>query len=298
MPELPEVEVVRLGILPYVINQKVIDVVIRYPRLRFPIPPLLKRILIEQPIRKVLRRGKYLLFSFPHGTLILHLGMSGAVRILTKTTPPKKHDHVDILLSSQHCLRYNDPRRFGAVLWTDDNYLQHPLLASLGPEPLGPKFTSHYLITKAKSKKMPIKSFLMNNRVVAGIGNIYANEALYAARIHPLTPASKITAKQWQDLCRHIKAVLRKAIKKGGTTLKDFTKSDGTPGYFKHHLLAYGKAGTLCTKCGTLLKEIKVTQRTTVFCPSCQKEPPAKTLSSTGGEGEITYAAKAQLLFL
>jgi formamidopyrimidine-DNA glycosylase len=276
MPELPEVEVVRLGISPYVIKQAVVDVIVRHLHLRFPIPYQLKKILIGQPIQEIQRRGKYLLFLFPHGTLILHLGMSGSLRVLTKATLPKKHDHVDILLSSHHCLRYNDPRRFGAILWTDQHYLKHPLLVSLGPEPLSPQLTSNYLLAKAKKKKTPVKSFLMNSQVLVGVGNIYANEALYRAGIHPSTPAGKINKSQWQNLCRIIKAVLRKAIKQGGTTLKDFVNSDGKPGYFKHHLLAYGKAGTPCTKCGVIFEEIRITQRTTVFCPRCQKKPPVE----------------------
>lgn len=271
MPELPEVEVVRQGILPYVKNQLVLNVIIRHTHLRFPIPQQLKEILTGQPIQEILRRGKYLLFLFPHGVLILHLGMSGSLRVLSQVTLPKKHDHVDILLSSHYCVRYTDPRRFGAILWTDKNYLHHPLLSSLGPEPLSSHLTTRYLMAKARNKKTPIKSFLMNSQIIVGVGNIYANEALYMANIHPLTLAGEVTKEQWQNLCHIIKSVLRKAIKQGGTTLKDFVKSDGQPGYFKQRLLVYGKAGTPCVKCRTTLKEIRITQRTTVFCPHCQK---------------------------
>ena len=272
MPELPEVEVVRLGISPHILHQKITDVIIRHPRLRFPVPARLKEHLIGKTIFAIQRRGKYLLFSTAEGTLIWHLGMSGSLRILTEATPPQKHDHIDLVFSRQRCLRFNDPRRFGSVLWTTENPLEHPLLASLGPEPLSEDFTADYLWEKARNRKVAIKNFIMNSKTVVGVGNIYAAEALFTAKLHPLKPANKVKREQFKLLCQIIQDLLGKAIKKGGTTLKDFVNSEGKPGYFKQELRVYGRGGEPCLICGTVLRSLRVGQRGTVFCPECQKK--------------------------
>lgn len=271
MPELPEVEVVRRGIAAYTLQQTITDVIIRQNHLRFVIPPDFKTQLIGQYIQAIARRGKYLLFMLPSGTVIWHLGMSGSLQVLSTPQPASKHDHVDILFKNQHVLRFNDPRRFGAILWTTTDPLLHPLLSHLGPEPLSKAFTAHYLIKKAKNKKTATKSFIMDNKIVVGVGNIYATEALFAAGIHPLTPVKQLKPVQWQQLCSAIKTILRQAIRRGGTTLKDFVQSDGKPGYFKQQLKAYGRNGEACFNCGTCLQQLRIGQRTSVFCGLCQK---------------------------
>lgn len=279
MPELPEVEVARQGIAPYVLHQAITDVIVRHPRLRFAIPTHLKTTLTGQQIQTVTRRGKYLLFTLPSGTLIWHLGMSGSLRILTAPSPPRKHDHVDLVFKNHHVLRFNDPRRFGALLWTAEDPLQHPLLGNLGPEPLSKAFSARYLANQAKNKKIVIKSFIMNSKIVVGVGNIYATEALFAAKIHPLTPVKQVKPAQWDRLCREIKNILRKAIRQGGTTLKDFVQSDGKPGYFKQKLKVYGRTGEACVRCGQVLEQLRIAQRRTVFCGRCQTRFTGKNYS-------------------
>jgi len=269
MPELPEVEVVRLGISPFILNQKITDVIIRQRNLRLPIPSQLKKHLVGESILDVLRRGKYLLLTTAKGTLLCHLGMSGSLRLLKKSLPPQKHDHVDLLFAN-HCLRFNDPRRFGLFLWTSENPLHHPLLSRLGPEPLSTDLTPCYLWKKAQKRKVAIKSFLMNSQIVAGIGNIYATEVLFKAKIHPLTSASVISHEQFKTLCSSIKTILGKAIQQGGTTLRDFVNSEGKPGYFKQQLQVYGRNSQPCPLCGASLQSLRLAQRTTIFCSSCQ----------------------------
>lgn len=271
MPELPEVETTLRGIKPFVLHQKIRSVVVRHYGLRWPIPRNIQTILTGQTIKTAERRGKYLLFGTTKGTLIIHLGMSGSIRILTTETAAKKHDHVDIVFANKACLRYTDPRRFGAVLWTTENPDLHPLLAHLGPEPLEKTFTGKYLWEQAQQRKTPIKSFIMDSKIVVGVGNIYANEALFAAGIHPKKSAGKITLEQFNALTKAIKKILQAAIKQGGTTLKDFVNTDGKKGYFAVHLQVYGREGKPCIKCGTELKEIRLGQRTTVYCSQCQK---------------------------
>jgi formamidopyrimidine-DNA glycosylase len=271
MPELPEVEVVRQGISPHILHQTIADVLIRHRRLRFPVPSQLKERLIGKPLLQISRRGKYLLLHTEDGCLLWHLGMSGSLRILKKEHPPQKHDHIDLVFSNGCYLRFNDPRRFGLVLWTEHNPLDHPLLRELGPEPLSPDFTATYLWKKAQKRKVAIKTFIMNSKMVVGVGNIYAAEALFQAKIHPLMPAQELSPEQAKDLCSQIKTILRQAIKQGGTTLKDFIKSDGKPGYFKQALQVYGRAKQPCLLCGTPLEALRLAQRTTVFCPQCQK---------------------------
>lgn len=271
MPELPEVETTLRGIQPHIQTQKIDKITIRHFGLRWPIPKNLPILLKRQTIIKADRRGKYLLLHTKTGTLILHLGMSGSLRILTKNTPPKKHDHFDIHFNNHVILRFTDPRRFGACLWTKDNPLEHKLLKNLGPEPLSKDFTGKYLWTRAQQRKVAVKTFLMNSNIVVGVGNIYAAEALFAAGIHPNTPAENVSEKKYLLLATHIKKILSNAIKKGGTTLKDFVDSQGKPGYFSVHLKVYGRAGQACLKCKTILEQIRLGQRGTVFCKKCQK---------------------------
>lgn len=271
MPELPEVETTRAGIEPHIIQQKVTQVIVRQANLRWPIPSELKSALKNQCIQAVLRRGKYLLLKTDAGTALFHLGMSGSLRILQVGVSPQKHDHVDIQFSNKVILRLNDPRRFGALLWTIEDPFQHPLLASLGPEPLTEDFSGDYLWQKAKGRKVAIKPFIMNNEIVVGVGNIYATEALFQAQIHPKRSANQIDKERYQLLTKCIKTILRKAIKKGGTTLKDFVNSKGNPGYFQQQLKVYGRSDLPCFVCQTKLKEIRLGQRSSVFCSKCQK---------------------------
>lgn len=270
MPELPEVETTRCGIEPHIKGQKILKLIIRDHRLRWPINPELPAILKQAIIHKVQRRAKYLLLDCGHGTLIIHLGMSGSLRILDADTAAQKHDHVDIVLGNGQCLRFHDPRRFGALLWTTDNALDHPRLVSLGPEPLSDAFTADWLQNKAKGRKQAIKTFVMDSRIVVGVGNIYASEALFLAGIHPSRAAGRIASKRYVTLVAAIKKVLSEAIAQGGTTLRDFTNSDGQPGYFAQSLNVYGRAGLDCTQCGQAIKHLRQGQRSTYYCGHCQ----------------------------
>lgn len=271
MPELPEVETTLRGIKPYIEHHKIANIIVRHHQLRWPVPHNINKVLKNQTINEISRRGKYLLIRTTEGSIILHLGMSGSLRILTHPTPAQKHDHLDIELTNHKILRLTDPRRFGAFLWTTENPLQHSLLKNLGPEPLSKQFTDQYLWQRAQKRSAPIKSFIMNSQVVVGVGNIYAAEALFAAGIHPKTPAGKINQNRYEALVSAIKKILRAAIKQGGTTLKDFVNSKGQPGYFKFHLKVYGRAGLPCVQCATTLKDTRIGQRSTVYCPKCQK---------------------------
>lgn len=270
MPELPEVETTCRGIEPHIKNQMVTNIVIRNHKLRWPISPTLKKKLPQQTIEAVNRRGKYLLLQTQLGNLIIHLGMSGSLRILQNQTAAKKHDHVDINFSNDVCLRFNDPRRFGCIIWTEENPSDHPLLKHLGPEPLTDDFNGNHLYQLSRKRKAPIKSFVMNSGVVVGVGNIYANEALFLAGIHPEKSVNHITIEQYDLLVKKIKHVLTAAIKQGGTTLRDYVNGDGKPGYFKQKLNVYGRADLPCVKCKTILQEIRLGQRSTVFCERCQ----------------------------
>jgi len=271
MPELPEVEVCRLGITPHVLHQQVSDVVVRHKQLRWPIPDEVQSI-IGHKVLSVERRSKYLLIKFNHGTLLIHLGMSGTIRVIDAHTPVAKHDHFDLVFAHQKALRLNDPRRFGAVLWFAEHIDEQGLLSKLGPEPLSDDFAHGYLFNKAKNRKVPIKTFLMSNPVVVGVGNIYANEALFKAGILPTTLAGTLSEARLNKLTDIIKTVLADAITQGGTTLKDFTQVDGRPGYFAQQLQVYGRAGQKCFICQTILEEIRQANRSSVFCPNCQSE--------------------------
>ncbi len=273
MPELPEVETTRQGIKPYIEKATITTVTIRNFSLRWPIAPDLAQILSGQSVSAIQRRAKYLLFQCDSGTLIIHLGMSGKLRIIDSSTAPKaeKHDHFEIKFDNGQLLRYNDPRRFGAILWTTEPIDQHKLLAHLGPEPLTDIFNAGYLYQQIQSRKCSIKTVLMNGKIVVGVGNIYASEALFLAKIHPKTTANMLTKKQCELLVKAIKKILQQAIKAGGTTLKDFRKSDGKPGYFSQQLNVYGRKGESCTQCDSTIQHYKALQRATFFCPSCQK---------------------------
>lgn len=270
MPELPEVETTVRGISVHILKQKLTDIVIRHTQLRWPIPQSMKQLLLGQTLKEITRRGKYILLTFDHGTLIFHLGMSGRLRILLAHQAPQKHDHVDLFFN-HICLRFTDPRRFGALLWTKDDPYQHDLLKNIGPEPLMADFNGQYLWTESRGRKVSIKHFLMDSKIVAGIGNIYAVEALFLAGIRPQRAAGKISLKEYQKIAQAIKHVLNHAIKKGGTTLKDFSDPAGNPGYFSLKLKVYGRGGMPCVKCGKTLKAIRQGQRATVYCVHCQK---------------------------
>lgn len=270
MPELPEVETSLRGISPHILRQKITRVTVRNHRLRWPIPTHIAKTLVGQTIQQLVRRAKYMIFQCDEGCLLLHLGMSGRVRILNTTRPPEKHDHVDIECANGKILRFTDPRRFGALLWTKDDPNQHPLLAHLGPEPLSDEFSAGYIFNKAKHRAVPIKSFIMDSKIVVGVGNIYAAEALFEAGIHPLQPAGKIGIEKCMGLVKAIKRILASAIKQGGTTLKDFTQSDGKPGYFRVKLKVYGREGEACPSCNQALQLLKIGQRSSVFCVRCQ----------------------------
>lgn len=271
MPELPEVETTLRCLRPYLSTTIIRDVTIRQYQLRWPIPNDLKSKLQNKCIRSLSRRGKYLLLHLEEGSLIIHLGMSGCLRILSDSERLVPHAHLDLILANQLILRYIDPRRFGAILWTDEGPLEHPLLKNLGVEPLSEIFTGDFLWRRAKNRLVPIKSLIMNAKIIVGIGNIYAAEALFLARIHPTIPAGSLSPEQCQTLVDSIQQVLQQAIKQGGTTLKDFVDSEGKPGYFSQQLNVYGRAGLPCVRCGAELKALRLAQRSTVFCSGCQK---------------------------
>ena len=269
MPELPEVETSRRGIEPHLVGETILHAVVRNGRLRWPVSAEIYS-LSDQPVLSVQRRAKYLLLELPGGWIIIHLGMSGSLRILPEELPPGKHDHVDLVMSNGKVLRYTDPRRFGAWLWT--NALEgHSVLAHLGPEPLSEAFNATWLREKSAKKKTAIKPWLMDNKLVVGVGNIYASESLFAAGIHPDRLASSLSEEESALLVSAIKAVLLRSIEQGGTTLKDFLQSDGKPGYFAQQLQVYGRKGEPCRVCGTPILATKHGQRATFYCRQCQK---------------------------
>jgi formamidopyrimidine-DNA glycosylase len=269
MPELPEVETSRRGIAPWVEGQTVSEVIVRDRRLRWPVPTDIDRLLPGQKIRSLSRRAKYLLFETDAGTVMLHLGMSGSVRIIDADEPAAKHDHVDIQLQSGKALRFRDPRRFGSLLWTRDAG-EHVLLRHLGPEPLSTEFDGEYLWQKARGRRVSIKQFIMNASVVVGVGNIYASEVLFLAGIHPKRAAGRIAADRMTLLAATIKSVLQRAIEAGGTTLKDFYGGDGEPGYFQQQLEVYGRNEESCNRCKNEIALIVLGQRSTFYCKHCQ----------------------------
>ncbi len=270
MPELPEVETTCRGIRPSVQGKQVTHMLVRERRLRWPITQGVESVLTGTTVDTVSRRGKYILLETVRGTLICHLGMSGSLRLLPAQTPPAKHDHVDIVFGNT-CLRFNDPRRFGVMLWTTAPVMEHKLLSSLGEEPLTRAFNAKILYSKTRKRTAPIKNVIMDSCVVVGVGNIYAAESLFMARILPTRAASSLSLEDCQRLVTMIKKVLRRSIRLGGTTLRDFHHADGKPGYFQQTLLVYGREGELCRECAGSLRLIRLGQRSTVYCPHCQQ---------------------------
>lgn len=271
MPELPEVETTRRGIESAVVGHIIQKIIVREPRLRWPVPRDLARLAAGQRVVRLSRRAKYLVFELERGSMILHLGMSGSLRVLPCSTPPSTHDHVDIVIDSGQCLRFNDPRRFGSLLWTDADPLTHPLLKSLAPEPLSEEFDGGYLADAAKGRKVAIKQLIMNGQVVVGVGNIYASEALFRAGVRPRRAAGRLKRPEFDALVKSIKAVLQDAIREGGTTLRDYINPEGMPGYFRQKLFVYERSKDPCRVCKTPIKHLVQGQRSTYFCPQCQK---------------------------
>lgn len=274
MPELPEVETTRRGLYPHLVGTRIRKVVVRNPALRWPVPGELPKLLEGHEVLDLSRRGKYLLADVGGGALMMHLGMSGSLRVVDAGQAPGKHDHVDLLLDDGRAIRYCDPRRFGCFLWVErdqEGMLNHDLLSHLGPEPLGDAFDGSHLSRLARGRRVAVKPFIMDARVVVGVGNIYATEALFHAGIHPARAAGRISAARHERLAREIRKVLAHAIERGGTTLRDYVNGSGNPGYFSQELFAYGRAGEPCRVCGTPLVGRILGQRSTVFCKSCQR---------------------------
>jgi len=270
MPELPEVETTCRGLAPHLIGRTVVGLTIRQPQLRWPIPAALRKNLPGQRIDAIERRAKYLLVHTKAGTAVLHLGMSGSLRVLSATTPVGVHDHVDWHLDSGRVLRFTDPRRFGSQLWQAPGKT-HPLLEGLGPEPLDEDFDGDHMWTLSRGRKAPVKTFLMDQAIVVGVGNIYASEALFAAGIHPKRAAGSVSRERYAKLADKVKRVLAYAITRGGTTLRDFISPDSEPGYFEQELFVYGREGERCKVCGTPIKAMTIGQRSAFYCSKCQR---------------------------
>jgi formamidopyrimidine-DNA glycosylase len=270
MPELPEVETTRRGIAPHVEGRHISDIVVRQPQLRWPIPESVRGA-VGQVVTAVRRRAKYLLIDTKRGTIVLHLGMSGSLTVQLAERPALKHDHLDIVLAEGHCLRLNDPRRFGACLWQGADAVPLKLLEGLGPEPLSDAFDGERLFQLSRGRTVAVKNFIMTSAIVVGVGNIYANEALFMAGIDPRRAAGKVSRARYRALSFHIKMVLAHAIEQGGTTLRDFLGADGKPGYFSIQLQVYGKKGEPCPSCGTAIRSVAVGQRNSFYCPNCQR---------------------------
>jgi formamidopyrimidine-DNA glycosylase len=270
MPELPEVETTRRSLAPRVVGRRVAGLDVREPRLRWPVDPRVGARIRGAPITALERRGKYLLLTTGAGTLLVHLGMSGSLRYLARDERPAPHDHFDLRLEGGALVRFNDPRRFGSLHLTDDP-AGHPLLAALGPEPLGPDFTAEYLSASARGRRVAIKNHLMNSRIVVGVGNIYASEALFRAGIHPARPAGRLARARFSALVEAVRSVLREAIEEGGTTLRDYVDGDGRPGYFRVSLKVYERDGAPCPECGTPVRKRVLGQRSSYYCPRCQR---------------------------
>jgi len=269
MPELPEVETTRRGISPYVEGKKISAVIVRQAKLRWPIPNALPQALAGKKIKSIARRAKYLLFETTSGHMLIHLGMSGSLRINDRASMPRKHDHVDFILAKK-VLRFHDPRRFGSVLWTQDDPLQHKLLVNLGPEPLSSDFSGEHLHALARHKKVSVKNFIMNSQVVVGVGNIYASEALFMSGIHPQRMAGRVSLQRYEVLAKNIAQVLTQAIQVGGTTLRDFVREDGAPGYFANQLNVYNRKGQPCVVCKKPIQMRVLGQRSSYYCAQCQ----------------------------
>ncbi|MEM7540106.1 MAG: bifunctional DNA-formamidopyrimidine glycosylase/DNA-(apurinic or apyrimidinic site) lyase [Pseudomonadota bacterium] len=271
MPELPEVETTRRGVEPLLVGRTATEVHVFERRLRQPVSRGLAKALQGQRLMQISRRAKYLLFGFETGTLISHLGMSGTLRVVDQKLQRQTHDHVDITFDDSRILRFRDPRRFGLMLWTANDPYQHRLLAPLGPEPWDPAFSARYLKQRAAQRTTAIKNFIMDAHTVVGVGNIYASESLHRAGINPRRKAGSVSLARYSQLVVHIQAVLEAAIKAGGTTLRDFVNNEGKPGYFRANLRVYDRAGEPCLSCGTAIRSIVIGQRSTYYCPRCQR---------------------------
>ena len=271
MPELPEVETTRRGLAPHLEGQTIQAAIIRHPTLRWPIPPQLPHLLPGVQLKQIQRRAKYLLFDTAAGWLIVHLGMSGSLRVLPANTPAGKHDHFDLVFANGQAMRLHDPRRFGAVLWIETDPHTHPLLATLGVEPMTPNFTAEKFYQDTRSRSAPIKQVLMDSHVVVGVGNIYASEALFSAGINPKTQARRLSLARVQRLCDAVNTTLERAIRAGGSSLRDFVKINGELGYFQLDAAVYGRSGEPCRQCGTPIRQIRQGQRSTFYCVVCQR---------------------------
>ena len=270
MPELPEVETTVRGIRPLITGKRIGAVVVRRYKLRWPIPRQLGRVLPGQRVLRIDRRAKYILLQLETGTLIMHLGMSGSILVVRSSETPGPYDHFELVTKDRLCLRLRDPRRFGSVLWTQAPAAEHPLLVDLGPEPFDSQFSGQYLFGITRQRRAPIKNLLMDSRIVAGIGNIYANEALFLSGIHPRRAGGRISLSRYDRLADCVRQVLARAIDAGGTTLQDFFSADGTPGYFRLSLHVYGRENKPCNRCGKPVRKLVIGQRATYYCTSCQ----------------------------
>ncbi len=271
MPELPEVETTRRGLLPHVVGRRVKGAVVRNANLRWPVTRDLNGRVRGEKVADIRRRGKYLLFDFPKGHLLVHLGMSGRLSLVASDKPVRAHDHVDIELEGHQSLRLTDPRRFGAMLWVPGPAERHVLLRSLGVEPFDPAFGGELLQRLAKGRRVAVKQFIMNGRIVTGVGNIYASEALFLAGIHPLRSIGRISRARWDRLAAAVRETLERALAAGGSTLRDYAQADGSPGYFQHESMVYGREGLPCRHCGTPIRVQRQGQRSTFYCLTCQK---------------------------
>jgi formamidopyrimidine-DNA glycosylase len=271
MPELPEVEITRRAIAPFLEGKKVSAVVARTERLRFPVPAPLSEELPGHTILKLERRAKYLLLRTDGGSVLIHLGMSGSLHVVPSATPPAKHDHLDLILETGMLLRLTDPRRFGLVLWTKGDPLDHPLLKGIGPEPLEDGFNGDYLFQKSRGRRVAVKQYIMDGRILAGLGNIYASEALFRAGIHPVISAGEISRNRYRRLADSIRDVLNEAIAQGEDTLGGFQDREGNPGYFPIWLDIYGREGEQCNRCGAVIQLIRQGGRSSCFCGRCQR---------------------------
>lgn len=271
MPELPEVETTRRGLVPHVVGRRIRDVVVRNHSLRWPVPHDLPKRLRGEEVLAIRRRGKYLLFDCPKGHLLAHLGMSGRLSIVPSSREPELHDHVDVKLEGDFTMRLTDPRRFGAMLWLAAPAEEHALLRGLGLEPLESTFNGTALRALAKGRRVAVKQFLMNGRIVVGVGNIYAAEALFEARVHPARSAGSISPNRWEAVVAAVRGTLERALAAGGSTLRDFASAEGRPGYFQHDFAVYGREGKPCRCCGTKIRADRQGQRSTFYCPKCQR---------------------------
>jgi formamidopyrimidine-DNA glycosylase len=271
VPELPEVETTRLGLEPHLQGQRMRAAIVRNRRLRWPVPRRLSELVAGRRIERLHRRSKYLLLDCGGAWLIFHLGMSGSLRMVPADTPPGAHDHVDIVLESGQALRLHDPRRFGALLWEVGEPSRHKLLRGLAPEPLEGAFDAGWLFERTRGRNAPIKNLLMDNHVVCGVGNIYANESLFRAGIHPARAAGRISRPRYVRLVEAIRTTLQAAIAAGGSSLRDFVHADGSPGYFQQQYLVYGRAGESCSRCGSTIRSVRLGQRSAFYCPRCQR---------------------------